>query len=166
MRGRTVTSSMRVVSVTTSADEVVVLWPPDGTSAGDPEELWPVFVVVVADEPAIPLLGLVDGSTEVKGRCRWSVANAQAGLLRMEVGATVAGVRHEVGIVLPARCFLGMFDVMARGAALGVTTSGRARRFTARPDHQALDGIVLLESRTSGELADLAADLCRDRAWD
>jgi hypothetical protein len=166
MRGRTRTSSTAVVSVTTSADEVLVLWPPGGTPAGGATELWPVFVIVVADDPAVPLLASMDGSTEVAGRCRWSVADARAELIRMDVRAAVAGVRHEVEIVLSARCFLGMFDIVARGAAIGVTASGRARRFTAQPDHQALDGIAVLESRTSDELAELAADLCRGPAGD
>ena len=164
MRSGTWMSSTAVVSVTTSAEEVLVLWPPGGTSEGGATELWPVFVIVVADDPEVPLLASVDGSMDVAGHCRWSVADARAGLLRMDVRAAVAGVRHEVEIVLSARCFLGMFDIVARGAAIGVTASGHARRFTARPDHQALDGIAVLESRTSDELAELAAGLCRGPA--
>jgi hypothetical protein len=160
MRSTTTTSSTVTAPITTVADEVLVLWPPGGTSTWDSADLWPVFVVVVADEPALPLLAPEDGSAEVSGDCRWSVADTRAGLLRMDVHTT-ADAGQDVEIILSARCFLGVFDIVARGATVGVTASRRARRFTARPDHEALDGIVLLGSRTSRDLAELAAALCR-----
>ncbi len=57
----------------------------------------------------------------------------------------VRPARVVMDIAVPAQCFLGLSDVIAAGATIGVTTHRHARRLTARiHDRTTLDEIVRL----------------------
>lgn len=146
------------------AVEVLVLWPsepPDGS------EMWPLFMLVV-DEEADPVgtAWLVDhldgdgGESAVTSHCQWSVAVPEESVLGLSVRA-VEPVEFHLEIFVPAKCFLGLFDVAARGAGVALTTRRHARRLTARVDNRPVfDDVLPLGCRTSARLAGLAEALC------
>lgn len=152
------------------ATEVVLLWPRGLAESTTVEVagLWPVFVVVVggrtASEPdlATPLFDLLDRprhSTEmavVTGRCEWSILDAQNALLKFQVRAA-APVRFAAQIIIPARRVLGLLDVVARGATIGITTARHARILDQQVGvTEALREVVLLSCAPSSELRTLA----------
>lgn len=150
----------------------LVLWPRGLTEVDVSREAtdpWPVFVVVIgADSDDDALLDLLDTArsptdTITNSRCWWSVDPDRA-MLRLAVRVTEPA-RVAMDIAVPAQCFLGLSDVLAAGATVGVTSRRHARRLTVRTDDRAsLDEIVLLGSRTSSELGELAEQLCGTRA--
>ena len=159
------------------ATEVVLLWPRRVASPTTVDEagLWPVFVLVVGERPrsdipsAVPLLDLVDEPRSanelavVTARCRWSVVDNRNALLRVAVRAE-APVTFAVEILVPARDVLGVLDIAARGATIGVTTVRHAADMDGRVDiRQVLQQVVLLSCEPSTELARLA-DLLRSTA--
>ncbi len=154
--------------------EVLLLWPRGvGASATVAEAgLWPVFVVVVGDRPglanasAAPLFDILERprhGTEiavVSARCQWSIVDARNALLKVAVRAD-APEQFSVDVLVPARRVLGVLDVVARGATIGITTSRHVGTLTGRVDiRQALHEVVLLSCEPSTELATLA-DLLR-----
>jgi hypothetical protein len=161
--------------VRTNALGTLVLWPSafaevDATRATtDP---WPVFVVVVGTtedgEPPHALLDLLEMprspvDTTANSRCWWSVVDPDQAMLRLAV-RIVQPARVAMDIAVPAQCFLGLSDIIAAGATIGVTTQQNARRLTARTDDRTcLDEIILLGARTSSELGELAERLCGAR---
>jgi hypothetical protein len=153
------------------ATEVVLLWPRGlgDTATVEDAGLWPVFVVVVGERPdaeqtmATPLFELLDRPrhsnemTVVTGRCGWSILDAQNALLKFRVHAT-APVQFAAQIIIPARRVLGLLDVVARGATIGITTHRRARVLDRQVGvREALREVVLLSCAPSSELATLAA---------
>ncbi|MGH3881403.1 MAG: hypothetical protein ACRDSK_30630 [Actinophytocola sp.] len=136
-----------------------------------------MFVIVVdegtnhsSDDSSVDLLlGLVGrppsdaAAVSLTADCRWSVVHPRETSLRLTVRAS-APTPLAVDILVPAQCFLGLNDVVARGAAIGVTTRQHARRLVARIDRSGLPGVVLLGCRTSGELSAVANVLCRNVA--
>ncbi|HEY7595393.1 MAG TPA: hypothetical protein VH969_19740 [Actinophytocola sp.] len=152
------------------ATEVVLLWPRGVGSPATIDEagLWPVFVLVVGDRQradvpaAAPLLDLVNQHRQenelavVAAGCRWSVVDARNALLKVTIQAQ-APRRFEVEILVPARRVLGMLEVAARGATIGVTTTRQANNLGERVDiRQALHRVVLLSCEPSTELSRLA----------
>jgi hypothetical protein len=159
---------------TVVALEVLVLWPrgvgPTAATVGE-ASLWPVFVLVVDDRPraetgtATPLFDLVDRPrlgnelAVVSASCRWSIIDQQNALLKVEVEAK-APERFAVHILVPARHVLGILDVVAHGATIGITTSQHVTWLPGRVDiRQALHEVVLLSCEPSAELATLTAHL-------
>jgi hypothetical protein len=152
------------------ATEVVLLWPrglAESTTVAD-AGLWPVFVMVVGERPdaeqtlATPLFDLLDRprhSNEmavVAGGCSWSILDARNALLKFRVRAT-APVRFTAQIIVPAQRVLGLLDVVARGATIGITTRRRARLLDRQVGvSEALREVVLLGCAPSSELATLA----------
>jgi hypothetical protein len=150
-----------------AAVEVLVLWSSEPADDG----AWPLFVLAVDEEAdATGTAWLVDhldgdraGDSAVKGHCQWSVTAAGEAMLALSVRATEP-VAMDLEILVPAECFLGLFDIAARGAAVALTTRRHARRLTARADtSQAFDDVLLLGCRTSAELAGIADLLCAER---
>lgn len=155
------------------AIEVMLLWPrgvdPSPVTTGE-AGLWPVFVLVVSEPsgevPAsvAPLFELVErprlGSemAVVSGECRWSVLDARNALLKVELRAR-APERFAVDVLVPARRVLGVLDVVARGATVGITTSRHAGALTGRriDIRRALHEVVLLNCEPSTELSAVGA---------
>lgn len=153
------------------AVEVLLMWPrgvDESVATVAEAGLWPVFVVVVgertgaATSSAAPLFELLDSPRQgremavVTGRCQWSVVDARTALLRFTVRAT-APVEFAMEIILPAQRVLGILDVVARGATIGITTRRHVASLTGKVDiRQALHRIVLLSCEPSTELAGLA----------
>lgn len=160
--------------ISSDALGTVVLWPSaftevDATrSAADP---WPVFAVVVGTDagedggPTQALLDLLDMprspiDTIANSRCWWSVIDPDQAMLRLAV-RVVRPAPVAMDIAVPAQCFLGLSDIIAAGATIGVTTRRYMRRLTVRSDDRTLlNEIVLLDGRTSSELGELAERLC------
>lgn len=157
-------------AVTLVATEVVLLWPrgvdPPATVAE--AGLWPVFVLVVGersevDAPAAaPLFELINrprrGSelSVVSARCRWSIVDARNALVKIAMRAE-SPEPFTAEILLPARRVLGILEVAARGATIGVTTPSHAAKLSGRVDiRHALHEIVLVSCEPSMELARLA----------
>jgi hypothetical protein len=150
------------------AVKVLVLWPsePAGNAAS-----WPLFVLVV-DEEADPvgtawlsahLDGDRAGEPAVTSHCQWSVTVSGEASLGLSVRACEP-VDLDLEVLVAAECFLGLFDVAARGAAVALATRRHARRLDARAaTSQALDDVLLLGCRTSAKLAGLADVLCDTR---
>lgn len=157
------------------ATEVVLLWPQGIDADADPGDvagLWPVFVLVVSEprdllgSPVRTLFDLLDAPkgpdeiTVVGGRTRWSVVDPRRALLRLTLLAD-APVRFESDVLVPAERVLGVLDVLARGATIGITTSRHAAGLHARVDvHAALRHLVLLGCPPSPELRELTEELC------
>lgn len=157
-------------AATLVAIEVLLLWPRGvGPQAATVEEagLWPVFVLVVGERQrsevstAEPLFELVDRPRQggemavVSARCRWSIVASRNALLKIEVRAD-APERFAADILLPARRVLGVLNMVARGATIGVTTSRHVNKLVGRVDiRQALHEVVLLGCEPSTELAAL-----------
>jgi hypothetical protein len=152
------------------ATEAVLLWPREIRSPATADEagVWPVFVLVVSERPpseipsAAPLLELVNhplhggGPVIATTRCRWSVVDARNALLKVAVRAE-APEPFSAEILVPARHVLGVLDVVARGATIGVTTARHSAQLVSRVDiRHILEGVVLLSCSPSAELARLA----------
>lgn len=152
--------------------EVMLLWPRgvDGPAVTAAEaSLWPVFAIVVGDRPesvstsAEPMFDLLDSPRRdgelavVSARCRWSVLDPRNALLRLAVHGD-APVRFATEIILPAGPVVGILDVVARGATIGITTHRHAAALYGRgvDIRRALTELVLLSCPSSGELATLA----------
>lgn len=147
------------------AVEVLVLWP-----SGQVDETgeWPLFALVV-DEESDPggtawltahLDGDGAGAPAVTSHCQWSVTVLGEAALGLTVRVREP-VDLKVEVLVAAECFLGLFDVAARGAALALTTRRHARRLAARTDtSRAAEDVLLLGCRTSAKLAGLADLLC------
>ncbi|MFC4857740.1 hypothetical protein [Actinophytocola glycyrrhizae] len=163
---------------TAVAIEVLLLWP-RGVAGHPPtvEEagLWPVFAMVVtepADQEvgsARPLFGLLDRPrgddemTVVAADAAWSILDEGNALLGLTVRGT-APVRFGMRVLLPSARVLGVLDVVARGATIGITTRDRAARLRDRVDiRTALRDLVLLSCPPSVELAALAHTLLAAR---
>lgn len=175
-RGTTRTEPMgmsvdRHQQATMVAVEVVLLWP-QGVGAGpvtvDEAGLWPVFVLVVGERrdllssSARSLFDLLDAPkrpdeiTVVRGRTHWTIVDSRQALLRLSVRADVP-VGFESDILVPAERVLGILDVVARGATIGITTRRHAVGLRDRVDiHAALRHVVLLSCPPSVELGALA----------
>lgn len=147
------------------AVEVLVLWPSEPVDGTD---VWPLFVLVVDEEAdadgtswlSAHLDGDRVGKQAVTGHCRWSVVVPGEPLLGLSVRASTP-VDLDLDVLVPAECFLGLFDIAAHGATVALTTRGHARRLTARAGtSQVFDDILLLGCRTSAKLAELAHLLC------
>lgn len=156
------------------AIEVVVLWP-QGVGAEpvslDEAGLWPVFVLVIGERPDLsaspagPLFHLLDSSrhaagiTVVDGSTGWSVVDPWHALLRLTVRARVP-VPFDADILVPAERVLGILDVVARGATIGLTTRRRAVGLGDRVDiRTVLRNVVLLSCAPSPELRALTGQL-------
>lgn len=159
--------SVREGAASLRAVEVLVLWPNEPTDAG----IWPLFVLVV-DEEADPagtawLVDHLDGDCageSVTGSCQWSVAADGEVLLALSA-QTIEPVALDLEILVPAECFLGFFDIVARGATIALTTRRHARRLAVRADaSQAFEDLLLLGCRTSAKLAGIADLLCGNRS--
>jgi hypothetical protein len=163
--------------IRSSALETMVLWPngfKDVDATRQETDPWPVFVVAVEPEseedvePHQALLNLLDiprspVDTITNSDCWWSVVDPDQAMLRLAV-RVARPTRVAMDIAVPAQCFLGLSDIIAAGATIGVTTRRHARRLTIRMDDRtALDEIVLLGGRTSSELGELAERLCSTR---
>jgi hypothetical protein len=152
---------------TAVAIEVLLLWPRGvGGPAATVDEagLWPVFAMVVAEPPdqdagtARPLFELLDepGPSVVAAETSWSVIDPARALLGMTVRGVVP-VEFGLRVLLPATRVLGVLDVVAGGATIGITTRYRAGRLRDRVDiRAALDDLVLLSCPPSVELAAFA----------
>jgi hypothetical protein len=157
------------------AIEVVLLWPQgvhNEPTTVDEAGLWPVFVLVVGERrdllasSARPLFDLLDTQkgpdeiTVVGGRTRWAVVDPRHALLCLTILAD-APVRFESDILVPAERVLGVLDVVARGATIGITTRRHAADLRDRVDvRAALRHLVLLSCPPSPELAGLTQELC------
>jgi hypothetical protein len=164
--------------ITSTALETLVLWPRadrEVDTMRDIADPWPVFVVAVGLDAATEarnhaLLKLLDTprspiDTIINSDCWWTVADPDEAMLCLSVRVMRRPVRVAMDIAVPAQCFLGLSDIVTAGATIGVTTRRHARRLTTRiDDRTALDEVVLLGGRTSGELGELAAKLCSARA--
>jgi hypothetical protein len=160
------------------AIEVLLLWPRGVAELPVTVEeagLWPVFVLVVTEPARVdvgaagPLFELLDRPKHenelsvVAAESEWSVLDAGSALLDLTVRATVP-VAFDLRILVPSAQVLGILDVVARGATIGVTTQHRAGRFRGRVDiRTALRDVVLLSSPPSVELAALAGTLLAAR---
>ncbi|MGH3881401.1 MAG: hypothetical protein ACRDSK_30620 [Actinophytocola sp.] len=155
------------------AAEVVSLWPRGVREATTAEEasVWPAFVVVVGEHPdgepsaVTPLFDMLDrprhGSvvTIVTARSQWSILDPRLALMRFGVRASVP-VRFAAQILIPAQQVVGLLEVVARGATIGITTRGRAYRLTETVGvREALRELVLLSCGPSRELAELAGHI-------
>ena len=159
---------------TAVAIEVLLLWPRGVAAAPvtvDEAGLWPVFALVVAapsDQDAgtaRPLFELLDepGPSVVAAEASWSVIDQDRALLGLTVRGVVP-VEFGLRVLLPAARVLGVLDVVARGATIGITTRSRAGRLRDRVDiRTALDDLVLLSCPPSVELAALAGTLQASR---
>lgn len=166
---------------TSVAIEVLLLWPRGLTARPATVEeagLWPVFVMVVtepADVDSGPARALFeqlrkpkhDGElTVVSAESAWSVLDSTNALLELDVRAVVP-VEFDLRILVPASPVLGILDVVASGATIGITTRDRADRLRGRVDiRTALRDVVLLSCAPSVELAALANTLFTARAAD
>lgn len=151
------------------ATEVLLLQPhgvvePAGGGAG----LWPMFVMVVTEpadrtaRQALPLFELLDRPKQanelslVAVESVWSVLDPANALLTLTMRAVVP-VSFDLRILLPAAPVLDVLDVVARGAAIGITTRERADRLRGRVEvGTVLSDVVLLSCPPSAELAELA----------
>jgi hypothetical protein len=71
-----------------------------------------------------------------------------------------APVRFESGILVPAERVLGILDVVARGATIGITTRRHAAGLGDRVEvRAALRHVVLLSCPLSSDLNELAQQL-------
>lgn len=159
---------------TAVAIEILPLWPRGvtGTPATAEEAgLWPVFAMVVAEPPdqaagsARALFELLDrpGRAVVSAESAWSVLDPDNVLLGMTLRG-VHPVEFGLRVLLPAARVLGVLDVVARGATIGITTRDRAGRLRDRADiRSALRDLVLLSCPPSVELAALAHTLLAAR---
>lgn len=148
--------------------DVLMLWPRQIGALATVEEagLWPVFVLVV-EEPAEPraagpLFELLarqrpDGELAVvAARCDWSILDRDNALLKASMRGS-GSARFAANLIVPARQVLGVLDVVARGATIGVATGQGAERLTGRVDiRSALHEVVLLSCPPSVDLATLA----------
>lgn len=156
---------------TVIATDVVTLWP-QGLGARavtvDEARMWPVFVLVVNERrdlvtsSARALFDLLDSPrrrdeiTAVRGSTHWTVVDWRRALLRLTVRAD-APVRFESDILMSAGRVLGILDVVARGAAIGITTRRHADSLGDRVDiRTALRHVVLVNCAPSVELDALA----------
>jgi hypothetical protein len=147
-----------------AAVEVLVLWP---SKPMDDSE-WPLFVLAI-DEETDPdgtawLVDYLDGDLAsggaVTGHCQWSASVPGEAVLTLSVQADEP-VAVDLDIAVPAECFLGLSDVVARGAAVALTTRRHARRLATRADSsQVVDDILPLGCRTSAALVEFADLLC------
>ena len=152
------------------ATEAAPLWPRVVRTTATVEKAlrWPVFVLVLSERPradipsAAPLLDLVDQRQEgdkpdvIPTRCRWSVVDNRNAVLRADVSAQ-APMRFAAEILLPSRRVLGVLDIAARGATIGVTTARHTGRLSGRADiDAALQKVVLLDCGPSTDLARIA----------
>lgn len=157
-----------------SAVETIVLWPRGPATVGATRteaDVWPVFAVIVdidstrgaaichalpelLDMPRAPV------DTITNSHCWWSVVDRDQAMLRLAVRVDrPAAVAMDIAV--PAQFFLGLTDIIAAGATIGVTTRPHARRLMARTDDRSsLNEIILLGGRTSSELGELAEQLC------
>ncbi len=154
---------------TAVAVEVLLLWPRGVTSPSTTAEeagLWPVFAMVVTEpanpaaaQPLFELLARQKHDNEltvVTAQTRWSVLDSASALLDLRVRAT-APVEFDLRILLPSQKVLGILDVVARGATVGITTRAKADRLRGRVDIGAvLREVVLLSCPPSVELSTLA----------
>lgn len=163
---------------TAVATEVLLLWPrgvAETPATAAEAGLWPVFAMVVTEPPdyeagdARPLFDLLarpkrDGEpTVVAATASWAVLDPGHALLALTVRATVP-VRFDLRIVVPAGQVLGILDVVARGATIGITTRQRADRLRDRIDiRAALRDLVLVSCPPSVEPAALGATLLAAR---
>ena len=162
---------------TAVAIEVLLLWPrgvagPVTTAAEAGR--WPVFAMVVTEPPgaaggAQPLFDLLDRPRPegepavVAAETSWSVLDEPNALLRLTVRG-VAPVRFGLRVLLPSARVLGILDVVARGATIGITSRRGAARLRERVDiRTALRDLVLLSCPPSVELAALAHTLVMAR---
>jgi hypothetical protein len=161
-------------AATMVAIEVVLLWPRE---AGEPATvdvagLWPVFVLVVEEHrdpltsstmPLFELLDTVkapDEITVVVGRTQWTVVDPRQALLRLTMQAD-APVQFEADILVPAERLLGVLDVVARGATIGITPRRHAADLRDRVDvRTSLHHVVLLSCPPSAELGELTQEMC------
>jgi hypothetical protein len=172
-----VTAGQRVpcdVWPTAVAIEVLLLWPrgvAGPVTTAEEAGRWPVFAMVVTEPPgdaadgAQPLFDLLDRPkgagepTVVAAETAWSVLDRPNALLGLAVRG-VAPVRFRLRVLLPSAQVLGILDVVARGATIGITTRRRAARLRERVDiRTALSDLVLLSCPPSVELAALAHTL-------
>ncbi len=158
------------------AVEVLLLWPRGVASRSTTAEeagLWPAFAMVVTEpaDPAAawPFFELLahpkhdNGMTVVTAHTQWSVLDPASALLDMRVSATTP-VDFDLRILLPSEKILGILDVVARGASVGVTTRARADRLRGRVDiGDVLREMVLLSCPPSVELSALANAVHRIR---
>lgn len=151
--------------------EVLLLWPrgvDPSPATVDEAGLWPVFVLVVGERPdvrassASVLFEMLDRPPRggelavVAGRCRWSVIDPRNALLKVMIRAETPE-RFAVDVLVPARPALGVLDVVARGATIGLTTARHVGRLTGRMDiRRALPEVVLLGCEPSTELEAIA----------
>lgn len=163
---------------TAVAIEVLLLWPRGVTgpvATADEAGRWPVFAMVVTEPPgetagsARALFELLDRPrregepTVVAADTAWSVLDADNALLGLTVQG-LAPIRFGLRILLPSARVLGILDVVARGATIGITTRRRAARLRDRVDiRTALSDLVLLSCPPSVELAALAGTLMAAR---
>jgi hypothetical protein len=159
---------------TAVAIEVLLLWPrgvAGPVTTAEEAGRWPVFAMVVTEPPgelargAQPLFDLLDRPrregepTVVAAETSWSVLDHANALLGLHVRG-VAPVRFGMRVLLPSTRVLGILDVVARGATIGITTGRRAARLRDRVDiRTALSDLVLLSCPPSVELAALAHTL-------
>lgn len=158
---------------TAVAIEVLLLWPrgvAGPVTTAEEAGRWPVFAMVVTEPPgdagaARPLFDLLDRPkgdgepTVVTAETAWSVLDQANALLGLTVRGT-APVRFGLRVLLPSAQVLGILDVVARGATIGITTRRRAARLRDRVDiRTALRDLVLLSCPPSVELAALAHTL-------
>ena len=150
------------------------MWPRGVTglpTTAEEADLWPVFAMVVTEPPgheagsARPLFELLDRHkrdgelTVVAADTTWSVLDPAHALFGLNVRA-VTPVRFGLRILVPSARVLGILDVVARGATIGITTPSKAARLRDRVDiRTALRDLVLLSCPPSVELAALAHTL-------
>jgi hypothetical protein len=159
---------------TAVATEVLRLWPQDVTGVRTTAEeagRWPVFAMVVT-EPAEPgaaasLFALLDRPGDepavVTAAPRWRVIDPASALVELSVHA-LAPVAFDLRILLPCAEVLGILDVVARGATIGITTRrGAAHRRGRLEVRTVLREFVLLSCPPSAELAALAHTLLEAR---
>lgn len=163
---------------TSVAIELLSLWPRGVTgpiTTVDEAGLWPVFVMVLTEPPdddtgpARPLFDLINRPrrdnelTVVAAESTWAVLDQASALLDLTVRA-VAPLSFDLRILVPSAQVLGILDVVARGATIGITTRHHAARLRGRVDiDNALRDVVLLSCRPSLDLATLAATLIAAR---
>ncbi len=167
-------TEVRDEPIMTTALETLMLWPggpAEVDALRDVADPWPVFVVVVGTDSAAGAQALsqllatprspID--TVVNSDCWWSIVEPDQAMLSLAVRVTQP-IRVTMDIAVPAQCFLGLSDIVAAGATIGVTTRRHARRLTVRTDDPTtLEEIVLLGGRTSSELGEVAKTLWRMR---
>lgn len=167
LSARRITRTGQAGCPTAVATEVLLLRPRGVAES----RLWPIFVMVVTEPAgrsaplASPLFESLDRPKHgnelsiVAVESAWSVLDPANALLTMTVRAAVP-VSFELRILLPAAPVLDLLEVVARGASIGITTRDRADRLRGRADvRTALRDVVLLNCRSSVELADVAGVL-------